>query len=197
MFTSTISSNRPTSELHKFPEFRLLSYNPYRLVRAFKIYIRPILEYASTTWSPSYIRQINLLESVQRNFTQRIPGCSHMSYPHCLAFLNLQTLEHCRLIADLIMCFNIVKGKNCIDQTKFFRFTAFEFSRGYPYKLSIPLAKLRSSFAQALLYWLGTLYQLKLWLPNQLPLSNTVSAFKHCVCKIDLTIFHIFQTDTL
>ena len=58
-----------------------LSRNPYTLVRAFKIYIRPILEYALTTWSPTYIRQINLLESVQRNFTRRIPGCSHMSYP--------------------------------------------------------------------------------------------------------------------
>ena len=83
-----------------------LSCNPYTLVRAFKIYIRPILEYASTTWSPTYIRQINLIESVQRNFTRRIPGCSHMSYPQRLAFLNLQTLEHRRLIADLVKCFD-------------------------------------------------------------------------------------------
>ena len=81
-----------------------LSRNPITLVRAFKTYIRPILEYASTRWSPSYIHQINLLESVQRSFTRRIPGCSHLSYIDRLAFLKLQTLEQRRLIADLIMC---------------------------------------------------------------------------------------------
>ena len=32
-----------------------LSRNPITLIRAFKIYIRPILEYASTTWSPTCI----------------------------------------------------------------------------------------------------------------------------------------------
>ena len=31
-----------------------LSRNPANLIRAFKVYIRPLLEYASTTWSPSY-----------------------------------------------------------------------------------------------------------------------------------------------
>ena len=31
-----------------------------------------------------------------------------------------------------------------MDQTKFFSFTAFKFSRGHPYKLSVPLAKLNA-----------------------------------------------------
>ena len=74
-----------------------LSRNPATLVRAFKVYIRPILEYASTAWSPSYIYLINLLESVQRSFTKRIPGCSHLSYPERLSLLNLHTLEQRRL----------------------------------------------------------------------------------------------------
>ena len=118
-----------------------LSRNPITLVRAFKIYIRPILEYASTTWSPSYIHQINLLESVQRSFTRRIPGCSHLSYIDRLAFLKLQTLEQRRLIADLIKCYNIIKGNNCIDQSLFFNFPNYKFSRGHLLKLSMPLTK--------------------------------------------------------
>ena len=129
----------------------------------------------------------------QRNFTRRIPGCSHMSYPQRLAFLNLQTLEHRRLIADLIMCFNIVKGNNCIDQTKFFSFTAFKFSRGHPYKLSIPLAKLNTRkffFSNRVIpAWNA--------LPADVLIAQSTSAFKHCVRKIDLSKFLILQTDSL
>ena len=40
-----------------------LSKNTSNLIRAFKIYVRPTLEYASTTWSPSYISQINQIEA--------------------------------------------------------------------------------------------------------------------------------------
>ena len=57
-----------------------LSRNPTNLIRAFKTYVRPILEYSSTVWSPSYINQINQIESVQRRFTKLIPICSHLSY---------------------------------------------------------------------------------------------------------------------
>ena len=85
-----------------------LSRNPVNLIRAFKVYIRPLLEYASTTWSPSYITDILLLESVQRDFTKRVPGCFHLSYTERLASLKLPTLEHRRLIADLIMVYNIL-----------------------------------------------------------------------------------------
>ena len=48
-----------------------LSRNATNLVLAFKTHIRPLLEYASTTWSPSYIGLIHQLESVQRNFTKK------------------------------------------------------------------------------------------------------------------------------
>jgi hypothetical protein len=119
-----------------------LSRNPTILIRAYKTYVRPILEYASTTWSPSSIHFINLLESVQRSFTKRIPGCSHLSYLERLTLLKLQTLEHRRLITDLIMCFNILKSNICIDQSTFFTFPTYKSSRGHSLKLSIPLAKL-------------------------------------------------------
>ena len=57
-----------------------LSRNPDSLVRAFKIYVRPLLQFASTSWSPSYFAQIFQIESVQRTFTNRVPGCQRLSH---------------------------------------------------------------------------------------------------------------------
>ena len=54
----------------------------------------------STVWSPSEIALIDALESVQRRFTKRLPGFSNMSYADRLITLNLQSLEHRRLIND-------------------------------------------------------------------------------------------------
>ena len=84
-----------------------LSRNPLNLVRAFKIYVRPLFEYASTTWSPSYINEIIAIESVQRDFTKRIPGCSNLPYNERLKHFQLQSLEHRRLMADLSMTYII------------------------------------------------------------------------------------------
>ena len=42
------------------------------LMKAFTIYVRPILEYASSIWNPTYITLIDKLERVQRNFTKRL-----------------------------------------------------------------------------------------------------------------------------
>ena len=117
-----------------------LSRNPSNLSRAFKIYTRPLLEYSSTIWSPSYVAEIILIESVQRDFTKRIPGCAHLSYPERLSVLRLQSLEHRRLIADLIMTFNIITGRNSIDPNFFFKINTGNL-RGHPFKLSVPLTK--------------------------------------------------------
>jgi len=68
------------------------------LIRAFKVYIRPILEYASNIWSPIQIGLNDKLESVQRRFTKRIPGFESLSYSERLSLLNLESLELCRLL---------------------------------------------------------------------------------------------------
>ena len=75
-----------------------LSRNIQNLIRAYKIYVRPILEYSSPAWSPCLKYHINALESVQRRFTKKLPGLSELTYAERLSNLNLQTLEHRRLI---------------------------------------------------------------------------------------------------
>ena len=59
------------------------------LLRAFKVYIRPIFEYASNIWSPTQIGLIGKLESVQRRFTKRIPDFETLSYSERLSLLDL------------------------------------------------------------------------------------------------------------
>jgi hypothetical protein len=38
-------------------------------------YIRPILEYNSLVWNPCQVHSIDILENVQRNFSERMPPC--------------------------------------------------------------------------------------------------------------------------
>ena len=55
-----------------------LSRNIPLMAIAFTTFVRPTLEYASTTWSPSKITQILFLEKVQQNFTKRLSGLKNM-----------------------------------------------------------------------------------------------------------------------
>ena len=50
------------------------------LTRAYSTYIRPMLEYATTVWSPSQITLINAIERVQKQFTKRLPGLKNLAY---------------------------------------------------------------------------------------------------------------------
>ena len=50
------------------------------LVRAFIVYVRPIVEYNSVIWSPVAKHDIELVEKVQRRFTKRLRGLRNLSY---------------------------------------------------------------------------------------------------------------------
>ena len=81
-----------------------VSRNTSLLVRAYLVYVRPLLEFNSVIWSPWLKQDIDKIERVQRCFTKRLPGFKHLSYSNRLVQLNLPTLELRRLHADLIMC---------------------------------------------------------------------------------------------
>jgi len=75
------------------------------LVRAFVVYVRPLLEYASPIWNPHLVRDIKRIESVQRQFTKRLPGMANR-----LAITGLESLELRRLRYDLICAYKILSG---------------------------------------------------------------------------------------
>ena len=60
----------------------------------YKTMVRPIMEYASCIWSPYLIKDINLLENVQKRATRLCPELRNMTY---LRALGLPTLQYRRL----------------------------------------------------------------------------------------------------
>ena len=52
----------------------IVSRNINLLMCAYLVYVRPLLEYNSTTWSPHLKQDIDANERVQRRFTKRLLG---------------------------------------------------------------------------------------------------------------------------
>ena len=71
------------------------------LLRAYKVYVHPLLEYNASVWSPYFVQQITAIENVQRKFTKCWPGLNKLPYYQRLARLDLESLELRRLRANL------------------------------------------------------------------------------------------------
>ena len=168
-----------------------LSRNTNILIKAFVTYVRPLLEYASSVWSPSYLYLITHIESVQKSFTKRLPFCKPLSYAERLTNLKLQSLEHRRLIFDLVLVFKIVHGYSCLNFADFFSFSNTNRSpRGHHYRLYVPLNKIntRKFFFSSRV--------IPAW--NSLPLSLVTSpnfkCFRKSLIKYDLSKFLEFPS---
>jgi hypothetical protein len=69
--------------------------------------------YASVVWNPSLLKDINLIENVQRRFTRKVCVLCNLpviSYDERLSMFNLDRLEVRRLRTDLVELFKIVNG---------------------------------------------------------------------------------------
>ena len=105
------------------------------LVKAFTVYVRPVLEFDSPVWSPRLKRDIEKVESVQRHFSKRLKGLDNMDYKSRLERLNLESLELRRLKADLILTYKLVFGLIDMDCTKFFKTVNDRITRGHAFRL--------------------------------------------------------------
>ena len=87
------------------------THNLYIYTRAFKTYIRPLLEYNTSVWSPHKKEDTKFIESVQRFYTKRV--CQRLNirfqdYTNRLSIMKLNTLEYRRLEFDLILLYKIL-----------------------------------------------------------------------------------------
>ena len=152
------------------------------LIRAFLVYVRPLLEFNSPIWSPHYKQDIELIERVQRRFTKRLPGYSNLTYKDRLALLNLPSLELRRLRLDLLSCYKILFGLTSINSSELFELRQST-TRGHPYKLfkSQCTSVVRSSFF--------TQRIINVW--NDLPVNivnfSSLACFKHSLDKVDFS----------
>ena len=113
-----------------------ISRDTNSLTRAFVVYVRPLLEYGSSIWSPHHATKIKHVESVQRRFTKRLPGLEHMRYHERLEYLGLESLEMRRLRHDLIFTYKVVFGLVNDTCSELFEISSSSFTtRGHAYKL--------------------------------------------------------------
>ena len=104
------------------------------ILSLYKSLVRPHLEYCVQAWRPHLVKDIELLESVQRRATRMIPSLKGLTYSQRLEALNLTSLETRRLRGDLIEVYKIVKGFDDINSSKFFKFSETNL-RGHDLKL--------------------------------------------------------------
>ena len=124
--------------------FSFTTNNFATLLFAFKTFVRPILESNSVVWSPHLIENINRLESVQVFFTKKLfqrCGLRSSGYTDRLSKSNLKSLEHRRLLADLVMVYKILNGLVDIDPNLLFTFKPVTYHlRGHNQTLDRPKA---------------------------------------------------------
>jgi ribonuclease P/MRP protein subunit RPP40 len=77
------------------------------IVLLFKTYVRPILEYSCSLWSPHQVTYIAALEAIQRSVTARIQGMENLSYWERLQTLKLYSLQRRRERYDIIHIWKI------------------------------------------------------------------------------------------
>ena len=159
------------------------------LIRAFKTYVMPILEYASCVWSPSYTTAIKLIESLQQKFTKRLPGYSHLDYASRLDRLEMESLELRLLHTDLIQTYKIIFGLTSINASEFFSSpNPIHNTRGHAYKLFENHCRInvrQHFFAEQVI---------KPW--NSLQVAphdfSSLSSFRRCLRSNDLSEYLVF-----
>ncbi|VDO53839.1 unnamed protein product [Haemonchus placei] len=97
------------------------------VLRLYKTYVLPHLEYCSQVWSPFLKKDIEKLERVQHVFTRMLwhrskPGVAIPPYRVRLKSLSLHSLQYRRVISDLVFCFSVLRKELRLSASKYWTF---------------------------------------------------------------------------
>ncbi|EFO84347.1 hypothetical protein CRE_15119 [Caenorhabditis remanei] len=170
--------------------FNVLKYSSLDIfIRCFKIYIRPILDYGTTIFSPIGKLQIIKLESVQKSFLFRVFkkfGKEYTSYFDALEICGLKSLELRRLICDLVYIYKTIISNEIYSRNSLFTFYPnMKSLRRHPYYLRCNLKNNNKINSQYI-----TNRTLTCWnsLPvNCFPVKVSSRAFKSNLISLDLS----------
>ena len=112
-----------------------------------KSLVRPHLEYCNSIWNPYMVKDIKLIESVQRRARKIVPTLSLLPYEERLKLFDLPTLKYRRRRSDMIIVYKMLKDLIDLDRESFFRMSNL-YTRGHSKKLYKPFSrlKIRSQF---------------------------------------------------
>ena len=99
----------------------------------FKSLVRPLLEYGNTVWSPWYVKDVQLIENVQRRASKLVEGLQDLGYEERLQKLMLPSLVYRRLQGDLIQVHKYMH--NHYDTESMFFIDEGSRTRGHTLKL--------------------------------------------------------------
>ena len=153
------------------------------LLRTYKVFVRPILEYCQQVWSPHLQKDIKDIERVQRRATKLIPELKDSPYEERLKHLGLFSLSERRQRGDMILMYKIFHGHLNVDPHKLFSITADNRTRGHQLKIRKENCNSdirRYFFSQRVVTPWNSL-------PNHIVLSENIPLFKRSYDRYILT----------
>ena len=154
--------------------------------------IRPLLEFSSPAWNPCLLRDINLLENVQRSFTRKVCILCNLPvacYSERLSILNLERLELKRLrrinlleIFKLVHNFTVCSVRNSLQ---FYSYSTTRLTRGHRFKLILSRCN-KNVFKH---FFSNRVLPVWNYLPDCCFNSDILSVFKRKLCAVDLNVF--------
>ena len=85
------------------------------MLRLYKTYVRPHLEYCQAAWSPWTLGDNRLLEQVQQRAVKMMTNLKSKTYEGRLEELGLTSLVERRKRGDMITMYRIMTGKDRVD----------------------------------------------------------------------------------
>ena len=135
-----LSTVKKLSRLINFIFRTFKSRNSTFLIRLYKCYVLPLLDYCCQLYFPCTLKNIKLLESIQKVFTRRLCGQNlfHATYFDRLKHFSLESLERRRIKYDLILLYRLIYGFCDLNVSDFISFSPNVFNtRGNGLKINI------------------------------------------------------------
>jgi hypothetical protein len=111
------------------------------IVRLFKSFVRPVVEYASIVWNPYTKIYTNKIERVQKRMCRMVPGIQHISYREQLKVLGLLSLEARRIRYQLLSIFKLRNGLTDLKFEEYFTLNTDKRTRGHSQTIRVKFAK--------------------------------------------------------